>query len=270
MKKSKNKSLRFKSAQGDFSLQAPHRGSALRVSRASSRSYSLVQQNPMPSSPVSSPPRAKAVLADFASPSHGIRVCSNRRNRLMQRNCSPCSSSPDHGDDCSSGSYRPTLSPKAHLARSYRKDSNPGSNTPTPSRAFNPPSHIAFGSSLHASPHNPNSPSEETVVVEKQQPYKTTPPMDPPVDPMFTEVVIVGDIRSQSLDRKRSKTIAVPYLFSSVVHGNLVGLPFRLVAGLAGLFRFSTSNLLCCSLQSCGLYGSAIWLCVVAGVSTSM
>ncbi|KAJ6958760.1 hypothetical protein NC653_040411 [Populus alba x Populus x berolinensis] len=34
------------------------------------------------------------------------------------------------------------------------------------------------------------SPSEETVVVEKQQPYKTTPPMDPPVDPMFTEVVI--------------------------------------------------------------------------------
>ncbi|KAJ6958761.1 hypothetical protein NC653_040406 [Populus alba x Populus x berolinensis] len=53
------------------------------------------------------------------------------------------------------------------------------------------------------------SPSEETVVVEKQQPYKTTPPMDPPVDPMFTEVVIVGDIRSQSLDRKRSKTIAV-------------------------------------------------------------
>ncbi|KAL3566447.1 hypothetical protein D5086_031862 [Populus alba] len=109
-------------------------------------------------------------------------------------------------------------------------------------------------------------PSEETVVVEKQQPYKTTPPMDP----MFTEVVIVGDIRSQSLDRKRSKTIAVPYLFSSVVHGNLVGLPFRLVAGLAGLFRFSTSNLLCCSLQSCGLYGSAIWLCVVAGVSTSM
>ncbi|KAL3566446.1 hypothetical protein D5086_031861 [Populus alba] len=111
MKKSKNKSLRFKSAQGDFSLQAPHRGSALRVSRASSRSYSLVQQNPMPSSPVSSPPRAKAVLADFASPSHGIRVCSNHRNRLMQRNCSPCSSSPDHGDDCSSGSYRPTLSP---------------------------------------------------------------------------------------------------------------------------------------------------------------
>nr|TKS02794.1 hypothetical protein D5086_0000159540 [Populus alba] len=127
---------------------------------------------------------------------------------------------------------------------------------------------VAVNKQPYIAPSGPDfgSPSEETVVVEKQQPYKTTPPMDP----MFTEVVIVGDIRSQSLDRKRSKTIAVPYLFSSVVHGNLVGLPFRLVAGLAGLFRFSTSNLLCCSLQSCGLYGSAIWLCVVAGVSTSM
>jgi hypothetical protein len=42
-------------------------------------------------------------------------------------------------------------------------------------------------------------------------------------------------------------------LFSFVVHGNLVGWPLRLVAGLAGLFRFSASLLLCCSLQSCGL-----------------
>jgi hypothetical protein len=47
--------------------------------------------------------------------------------------------------------------------------------------------------------------------VEKQQPYNTAPPADPPVDPMFTEAVIVGDIQSQSPDRKLSKTtVTVP------------------------------------------------------------
>lgn len=45
--------------------------------------------------------------------------------------------------------------------------------------------------------------------MEKQLPYNTTFPADPPVDPMFTEAVTVGDIRSQFPDRKRSKTTAV-------------------------------------------------------------
>ena len=111
----------------------------------------------MPSSLAPSPPRAKAVFADFAGPSRGVRLSSNRRNKPMQRNSSP-HSSPAHGGDCSSGGSRPTLSLKAHLVGSHPRSSNPGSNTPTRSQVFNPPSQKAFGRSLCASPHFGSTP----------------------------------------------------------------------------------------------------------------
>lgn len=52
-----------------------------------------------------------------------------------------------------------------------------------------------------------SSPSAETTAVEKQQPYSAVPLADPSVDPMFTEVVIAGEIRPKSLSRKRTKIV---------------------------------------------------------------
>ncbi|KAG6741615.1 hypothetical protein POTOM_054889 [Populus tomentosa] len=122
----------------------------------------------------------------------------------------------------------------------------------------------------HAAPTGPDfgSPSEETVAMEKQQPCSATPSIDPMC------------IRSQSFDRKRSKIAAVvplgskksttpklvqlpedgdpldveppkrfPAIFSFVdVHDSLVGLPLRLVAGLASLCSAALLDIICAAM----------------------
>nr|TKS12205.1 hypothetical protein D5086_0000065780 [Populus alba] len=52
-----------------------------------------------------------------------------------------------------------------------------------------------------------SSPSAETTTVEKQQPYNAVPLADPSADPIFTEVVTVGEIRPKSLGHKRTKIV---------------------------------------------------------------
>ncbi|KAJ6866572.1 hypothetical protein NC652_037960 [Populus alba x Populus x berolinensis] len=86
----------------------------------------------MSSSPAPSPPRVKTVFADFAGPSRGVRVSSNRRNRPMESNCSPHSSSAPSGDH-SSGSSRPTLSSRAYL---------PSRIAPLPARTTSSPPQV--------------------------------------------------------------------------------------------------------------------------------
>uniref|UniRef100_A0A2K1Y9R9 DUF4283 domain-containing protein n=1 Tax=Populus trichocarpa TaxID=3694 RepID=A0A2K1Y9R9_POPTR len=120
MTKSKTKTSLLKSVQGDFSLQVPRHGSASRATRALSRSRLPVQQDITSASPIFTTPRKKAVLADFASPSSGVRVSSKHRNISMQRNSSSHSSSaPSACNEGSSGNFRPNIALRVHLAGSH-------------------------------------------------------------------------------------------------------------------------------------------------------
>jgi len=62
-----------------------------------------------------------------------------------------------------------------------------------------------------------SSPSVETAVVKKQEPYCEGPSVDPLVDPMFTEAVIAGELRPQSPGRKRSKAAASEHSSSTLL-----------------------------------------------------
>ncbi|KAL3567814.1 hypothetical protein D5086_030465 [Populus alba] len=222
----------------------------------------------MSSSPAPSLPRAKAVFADFAGPSRGVRVSSNRRNRPMESNCSPHSSSAPSGDH-SSGSSRPTLSSRAYLPSRIaplpagttsspprvKDKSLPGSHRSAPTETpigiltSSPPTLVHLpdyksSASCHLQDTNIGEPipmSKIAAAVPLGSKKSTTPKLvqlpedgDPPdVEPL-----------------KR-----FPASFSFVdVHDSLVGWPLRLVVGLASLCTFSASlvcTLLCCSLQSC-------------------
>ncbi|KAJ6959658.1 hypothetical protein NC653_037886 [Populus alba x Populus x berolinensis] len=238
----------------------------------------------MSSSPAPSLPRAKAVFADFAGPSRGVRVSSNRRNRPMESNCSPHSSSAPSGDH-SSGSSRPTLSSRAYLVKSYQsagttsspprvKDKSlPGSHRSAPTETpigiltSSPPTlrcHVIGHSANacnkgpkkqpHTAPAGPDfgSPFEETVVVEKQQPYSATPPSSDRKRSKIAAAVPLGSKKSTTPklvqlpedgdppDVEPLKRFPASFSFVDV-HDSLVGWPLRLVAGLASLCRFSAS-----------------------------
>jgi len=65
-----------------------------------------------------------------------------------------------------------------------------------------------------------SSPSAETAVVEKQQPYSAVPFVDPPLNRMFTEAITAGETRPKSLGCKRTK-IALLF-FPSLYVGSLL------------------------------------------------
>jgi len=127
MTKSKAKTSSFKTTQGDFSLQVPCHGSALRLTRALSRSRSPIHHGV--TSP-SSTPRRKAVLADFVSPSGAARVSAQRKTKPTQRNSNSSVSSSAYTEG-SSKNPRTHLASKECLVGFHQGSPHSGPGNPT-------------------------------------------------------------------------------------------------------------------------------------------
>ena len=139
MTKSKTNSSILCSTQGDFWLQTNRHASASCTPKVQSRSCSLIQHGFISPSPTSTPPRMKAIFADFTDLLSTARVSSKHKNKTMQKNSSPAQS-PHPPPSCgcnedSFGSSRPSLLPTERLVGSNPRGSCPGSGglNPAPS-----------------------------------------------------------------------------------------------------------------------------------------
>ncbi|KAJ6864996.1 hypothetical protein NC651_035532 [Populus alba x Populus x berolinensis] len=122
--KIKEESLILRSTQRDFKLQTSHQ-TPPHIPRAPFCNQSPVHSDSN-SSTQASPPRTRVVFADFATPSSGVMVSSQRRNRAMHKARSSAPSLPviDGNKGISSDDSRAGVSTSANRARSTPSASN--------------------------------------------------------------------------------------------------------------------------------------------------